>query len=164
MGLMLPGELSSLLNMLGYNWPESDESKLFGLGSSWHGFNGKFNSPIGAADGHAQTAASEGRGKGVDAFQAAWHEPKSPKENLVNGSVAASLIGGGLFVCAGVVIALKINVIIQLITLAIQIAQAIATAVVTFGASLAEIPIFKFITGLLVGELEDMAIGAVLGG
>ncbi|WP_433650306.1 hypothetical protein ACQP2C_28230 [Micromonospora zamorensis] len=74
------------------------------------------------------------------------------------------MIGAGLMVCAGIVLALKINVIVQLTLLAIQIAQAVATAAVTFGASLLEIPIFKLITGALIDQLLNMATEAVLGG
>ena len=38
MGLQLPGELISLLSMLGYNWPQADETKLFEMGNAWMGF------------------------------------------------------------------------------------------------------------------------------
>lgn len=75
-----------------------------------------------------------------------------------------NVISIGLMIAAGVVLALKIQVIVQLILLAIQIAQAIATAAVTFGASLLEIPIFKTITGFIVDQLINMAIEAVLNG
>jgi hypothetical protein len=62
------------------------------------------------------------------------------------------------------VLALKINVIVQLIMLAIEIAEALATAAPTFGASLAEIPIFKEITQLIIDQLINLALNAVLGG
>jgi hypothetical protein len=74
------------------------------------------------------------------------------------------MVGAGLMVCAGIVLALKINVIVQLTMLVIEIAQAIATAVVTFGASLLEIPLFKEITQLIIDQLLNMAIDKVLGG
>ncbi|MEE3920570.1 hypothetical protein V2I01_27060 [Micromonospora sp. BRA006-A] len=61
------------------------------------------------------------------------------------------LLGAGLIICAAIVLALKIAVIVQLAILAFEVAQAIATAVVTFGASLAEIPIFQIITREIVG-------------
>jgi hypothetical protein len=67
-------------------------------------------------------------------------------------------------VAAGVVLALKISVIVQLVMLAIQIAQAIATAVVTFGASLLEIPIFKMITSMILDQLLGFAMQALLNG
>ena len=64
--------------------------------------------------------------------------------------------------CAAIVLALKIAVIVQLAILAFQVAQAIATAVVTFGASLAEIPIFQIISREIVGALIDQVIGRLL--
>jgi hypothetical protein len=67
-------------------------------------------------------------------------------------------------ICSGVVLALKINVVVQLTLLAIEIAQAITTAVATFGASLLEIPIFKSITGLILEQLLAFATEAILGG
>ena len=58
---------------------------------------------------------------------------------------------------------MKINVIVQLTILLIQIIQAIATAAPTFGASLLEIPVFKKLTDIVLGVLIDQAIGVVLG-
>lgn len=40
MGLQLPGELRSLLSMLGYSWPEADETKLMEMGGAWLRFAG----------------------------------------------------------------------------------------------------------------------------
>lgn len=34
MGMELPGELRSLLGVLGYTWPEADETKLFEMGNA----------------------------------------------------------------------------------------------------------------------------------
>lgn len=164
MGLQLPGELRSLLSMLGYNWPEADEEKLYQMGNAWLGFAGKVGQPLGDADGHAQRVWSENQGEGIEAFQQAWGDAESPKTNLEDFITAANVIGAGLMVCAGIVLALKINVIVQLVMLAIEIAQAIAEAIVTFGASLLEIPIFKEITGMIVDELIDLALQAILNG
>lgn len=150
--------------MLGYNWPEGDEEKLFRMGQSWVGFSGDFIAPLGDVDSHAQRVWTENQGGGIDAFRNVWSGSDSPKTNLEDGSTAATMIGAGLFVCAGIVLALKINIIVQLISLAIEIAQAIATAVVTFGASLAEIPIFKEITSLIIDQLINLALEAILGG
>lgn len=38
MGLELPGELVSVLGVLGFSWPEADETKLFEMGNAWIGF------------------------------------------------------------------------------------------------------------------------------
>ncbi|MEV6343792.1 hypothetical protein [Actinoplanes sp. NPDC051851] len=164
MGLQLPSELVSVLGMLGYNWPEADETKLFEMGQAWVAFTEPLRTGVSDADAAAQLVWAGNEGSAVEAFQQRWNDPESAKGNLDDGATAATMIGAGLMVCAGIVLALKINVIIQLTLLAIEIAEAIATAVVTLGASLAEIPIFKMITELIVEQLTDLALNAVLGG
>lgn len=162
MGLQLPGELVSLLGMLGYNWPEADEEKLFELGSEWMNFSGSLQNVISRADSAAQQVWASNTGDDIAAFQKAWGEEDSPSAVLRDSTTGATVIGACFFVAAGVVLALKINVIVQLTILAVEIAQAIATAVATLGASLAEIPIFKEITGMIIDFLIDQAIGALL--
>jgi hypothetical protein len=164
MGLQLPGELISLLSMLGYTWPEADETKLFEMGNAWIGFPDRITAGLKDADVSAQQVWSGNQDSAIDAFQTSWQQPDSARTNLENGATAATLIGAGLMVCAGIVLALKINVIVQLILLAIEIAEAIATAAPTFGASLAEIPIFKEITQIIIDQLINLALNAVLGG
>jgi len=163
-GLQLPGELISLLSMLGYTWPEADEEKLFELGNHWTSYGGTLAGTVADADSAARSVWQHNRGDAVTAFQGAWTEAEAPAANLLDGADGATLIGIGLMVAAGIVLALKINVIVQLVLLAIEIAQAIATAVATFGASLLEIPIFKEITGLLINELINLALQALLDG
>ncbi|TDD38848.1 hypothetical protein E1287_04695 [Actinomadura sp. KC06] len=163
MGLQLPGELISLLGMLGFTWPEADETKLFELGSTWMDFSGKVQGVAADADGAAQQAMGANKGDDIEAFRKSWGGEDSPKSVLEDAAQGATLVGAAFFLCAGIVLALKINVIIQLIMLAIAIAQAIATAVVTFGASLAQIPIFKEIVRFAIEMLIDQAINALLG-
>jgi hypothetical protein len=163
-GLQLPGELVSFLSMLGYTWPQADETKLFEMGHAWLAFAGKHSGALGEVDTHAQQVWTDNKAEDIEAFRSAWTREDSPKSNLEDFATAANIIGAGLMVCAGIVLALKINVIVQLVLLAIQIAQAIATAVATFGASLAEIPIFKEIAKLVIDQLIDMALQAILNG
>jgi hypothetical protein len=164
MGLQLPGELIGLLGMLGYTWPEADETELFELGNTWVEFGSKLETITADADAIAQQVWSRNKGADFEAFQQAWTDPDAAVSNLRTAARSCTAAGIGLFIAAAVVLALKISVIVQLIVLAIQIAQAIATAVATFGASLLEIPIFKMITGAIIDILIDQAIGALLGG
>ncbi|MEU4522969.1 hypothetical protein AB0F52_30205 [Amycolatopsis sp. NPDC024027] len=163
-GIMLPPELSGLLNTLGFNWPLSNEGKLFDLGGQWSSFGDRLGPAAAEADGHAQQVLSTNSGKAVDRFGTFWSDGEAPKQNLDDGATASSLIGAGLYVCAGVVIALKTAVVVQLAMLAVEIAQAIATAVPTLGASLLEIPVFREITKLLLDQALNLAITAVLNG
>jgi hypothetical protein len=163
-GLQLPGELVSLLGELGFTWPEADEEKLVELGSAWLDFGAGLAAPLGQAGSGAQQVWSGNEGSAIASFQQAWTESDSPASNLDDAVTAATMVGAGLMVCAGIVLALKINVIIQLTMLAMEIIEAIATAAPTFGASLLEVPIFKEITQLLIDQLLNLAIDAVLGG
>ncbi|WP_211589018.1 hypothetical protein [Allorhizocola rhizosphaerae] len=130
----------------------------------WQEFAGTLRGPTEAATGHAQTVWQVNVSENVAAFEKAWQSQKGPVNNLNDAATVVELVGAGLMVCAGIILALKIAVIAQLVILAIQIAQAIATAAVTFGASLLEIPIFRSITKRILEALLDQAINKVLGG
>ncbi|WP_238015030.1 hypothetical protein KZZ52_33855 [Dactylosporangium sp. AC04546] len=164
MGLQLPGELVTILGMLGYDWPTSDEEELFYLGQLWLEFGPQLEASGAAALSSASGVWNSSSGDPIEAFRGWWNHGDSPFTAIQDGSTGATIAGAGLMVCAGIVLALKISVIVQLVILAIQIAQAIATAVATFGASLLEIPIFKMITSFIIDQLIDMAIQAVLNG
>jgi hypothetical protein len=164
MGLQPPGELVSLLGMLGYSWPEADEEKLFEMAQHWLDLSGTVTAISTEAQGHGSSVVAANAGEAIAAFQSRWSGQDAPITNLADGATAAQGVGLGLMVAAGVVLALKISVIVQLVMLAIQIAQAIATAVVTFGASLLEIPIFKMITSMILDQLLGFAMQALLNG
>jgi hypothetical protein len=161
-GLQLPAELISLLGMLGFNWPEADETKLFEMGQRWLAFSGTLQEIGGTSEAAASQVWMVNQGRDVTAFQDHWRGEDGPQPVLRDGSTAATLVGAGLMICGGIVLALKVNVIIQLAILAFQIAQAIATAVATLGASLAEIPIFKEITRFILDTLIDQVINILL--
>jgi hypothetical protein len=134
------------------------------MGGSWLDFTGKVDQPVSDANSHASQVWTQHKGAGIQAFQAKWNEKDAPHTNLLDGKTGGTIIGAGLMICSGIVLALKINVIIQLVQLAIEIFQAIATAPATFGASLAEIPVVKEITSRLVNLCISLAMNAVMGG
>lgn len=164
MGMQLPSELTSLLSMLGYDWPEPDETKLFDLGNTWTNLADQITGAIDQLEDAAHTVMDANISKDIDAFRSEWEDGESAVRNIADIGEPSNIISIGLMIAAGVVLALKLQMIVQLVTLAIQIAQAIATAVATFGASLLEIPIFKMITSMLIDQLLNMAIEAVLNG
>jgi hypothetical protein len=163
MGMQLPGELVTVLSVLGFQWPLGDEEKLFEMGQAWNSFAGTMRGETNATS-QAKTVWEVNTSDTTAAFEQAWQKANSPINNLDDAATVAELVGGGLMVCAGIILALKLAVIAQLVILAIQIAQAIATAVVTFGASLLEIPIFREITRRILDALLDKAIDKVLSG
>ncbi|MFF4894663.1 WXG100-like domain-containing protein [Micromonospora chersina] len=164
MGLELPGELRSLLGILGYTWPEADEVKLFEMGNAWIRFSGTLSGVVAEAHTGAATVWSSHTGQDITAFESWWNREDSPADSLRDGVTAAVLTGTGLIICGAIVLALKIAVIVQLVVLAIQIAQAIATAAVTFGASLLEIPIFQQLARTIVGNLVQEVIWKLIDG
>nr|WP_030156560.1 hypothetical protein [Glycomyces sp. NRRL B-16210] len=164
MGMQLPSELIGLLGMLGYDWPESDEESLFNLAGEWTGMADQLAGRVESLQSAARTLLENNQGAQVDAFQREWEAEESSPASLAEAGDPANVLNIGLTVMAGIVLTLKIQVIVQLAILAFQIAQAIAFAAVTFGASLAQIPIFKTITGIIIDQLMGLAIDKVLNG
>jgi hypothetical protein len=164
MGLTLPGECVTALGWIGLDWPTSDEEKLFHLGQSWVSFSSQLQSAGTAMEQSAQSVWTGNSGAAIDAFQKWWRAQDSAPSTLSTNSTASTVLGAGLFVCAAIVLALKVNVIVQLVILVVEVAQAIATAVATFGASLAEVPIFKIATQKIVELLIDQVVNMLLGG
>lgn len=161
--MTLPGELERLLNDLGFNWPEIDEERLFELGGSWSSYGGQLQTISADAQRAAQEVWSGNSGPAIEAFKARWEHEKSPAQILHKGATAGHVLGAILMVCAAVVLALKINVIIQLTILLMEILEAIATAPETFGASLLEVPVFKEIQQMVINAIINEAINAILG-
>jgi len=162
-GLTLPGELASLLNDMGYTWPIVDEEKLFQLGQHWQTHASTLDGIHADAVAVATRAWTDNRGEAIDAFTAAWNDEESAAAVLRDGVTAAQVVGACLFACAAIVLALKINVIVQLTILLVEIIQAIASAAPTFGASLLEIPVFKKLADIAINLIISMAMEAILG-
>jgi hypothetical protein len=163
MGLQLPGELVEVLGLIGLNWPEADEEKLFELGTAWLQVAGGMQSVAGQAETAASQVWQENSGDAITAFKSYWSE-HGPGPALGISADAATILGAGLIVYAAIVLGLKINMIVQLVILAIEIAEAIATAGPTFGASLLEVPVFQQLTRTIVENLIWEVIGAIIGG
>lgn len=157
-GIELPDQLVTLLSDLGYLWPDADETRLTQLAHTWIGFQDNLDGL--AADAHkaAERVWTDNRGADIDAFRAAWLESENPLDTLRKDAAGVVLVGALIVVCALVVLVLKIWVTVQLVLLAIAIVQALATAEITFGASLAEIPVFKEISGRIIDGLISRAL------
>jgi hypothetical protein len=164
MGMQLPGELIGLLGILGYDWPESDEESMFNLAGEWTGMADKVAERVEGLQAAARTLLEGNSGAHIDAFQKEWEAEESSPASLAKAADPANQLNIGLTVMAAIVTALKIQVIVQLALLAAQIAWALATAPLTFGASLAQIPIFKTITGLIIDQLMGMATNRIMNG
>jgi hypothetical protein len=164
MGMQLPHELVEILSLLGFTWPEGDETKLLGLGQTWTGLSGQLDGHVETANTAAAAVWTGNKSETVDAFQAKWTGDASPAHRLTQGATGADIIGAGVMVCAGIVLALKVNVIVQATLTIIAIAEAIAAAFVTFGASAALVVVLREACKRVLDWLLGEAIGKVLGG
>ena len=72
MGLQLPSELTMFLQMVGYNWPQADETKLFEMGQKWSGFSSTLNEVMTAADTKASQVWDQNAGQDIQAFSDHW--------------------------------------------------------------------------------------------
>lgn len=162
MGLQLPGGLASFLQILGYTWPESDETKLFEMGRRWSDFSGTLREIAGSGDRAASAVWNDNTGADISAFQGHWGGQDGPSRVIADTSTASTLVGTGMTIFSAIVLALKVQVIVQLTILAIQTAQAIAAAPATFGASLSWIPIYQQISRRIVGQLINQVITQLL--
>jgi hypothetical protein len=161
-GIRLPDWAERLLNDLGYQWPEISEGNLFELGGLYTQHSVTLADHRGRAHGHALQLTSANAGQSVDAFGDKWRQRQEPHDNLDIAQKASTGAGIGMYGAAAIVIGLKIYTIVQLVILAVEIFEAIATAPETFGGSLAEIPVFKEIQGMLINLGINEAINALL--
>jgi hypothetical protein len=162
MGLELPSLLANTLEGLGYHWTNTDENGLSAMGDTWADFTGTPQTHASTVNDHIEGALSSNQGEGIDAMNAVWSEKDAAHQNLSVGGTGAARVGAGLQICAIVVLALKANVIVQVVNLLIEMAQAFAEALATFGASLLEIPIFKEFAQKALGLIQNTAVNAVM--
>lgn len=163
MAVMLPGELAHFLQLLGFEWPEGNEDKVFQYGNAWLGFGGELGQLAGQSGQATAEVVQANQGVGIDAFRKAMDDHEGPTLVSRDMAMGVSIGGGVLYLMAGAIIALKIAVIIQLVQFAITVAQAIAAAVPTAGASMSIIPIAKIIAQKAIEFAINLAIEKLLG-
>jgi hypothetical protein len=161
MGLELPGWLTEPLGWIGLIWPQADEEKLFADGQVWITFGSTLRGQAQDANNTAQKVWTDNHGDSINAFEKWWNADDGPAKNLEDEAIAAELIGAGLIAMAAITLALKIAFIVQLVILAVEVAQAIATAFVSFGATTAEIPGFVAATRVICRELINKVVSMV---
>jgi hypothetical protein len=164
MGMQLPEEIREFLAIVGFNWPAGDETKLLELGQAWTGLSGSIDAHVDQAHLAASDVWRGNMSEMVEAFRAKWEGESGPASRLTQGATGADIVGAGLMVCAGIVLALKINVIVQVTITLISIATAVASAFVTFGASAAVVPLLREACKRILDYLLGEAVGKVIGG
>ncbi|BBH65121.1 hypothetical protein ACTI_18060 [Actinoplanes sp. OR16] len=163
MTIELPVELTEPLGWVGLTWPQADEDRLHADGLAWIEHGTRLRRHLAEADAAARRVWMENEGASVEAFEQWWNGPEGPGRHLTDAATAVELIGAGLIAMAGVTVALKTAYIAQLTILSFQVGQAVATAFVSAGATLAEIPVFVAATRLACRELIHRSLQMVEG-
>lgn len=112
MGMMLPNELIWIMDKLDYSWPDLDEEDLFAAGRLTNTLRDELEEIIRRADEQVTLEVrNAATGKAADAYAAAWETNRDQHLNQLLDVLFPVQIGldGG----AGVVVALKTKVIIQ---------------------------------------------------
>ncbi|WP_306323314.1 toxin glutamine deamidase domain-containing protein [Streptomyces sp. CC224E] len=160
--MMLPDELAWLLEMLGFDWPTANEDHMMQCAATWRDFGAQVADIQTAAVKSAGNVTSDNYGEAVDAFVEKWQDFSGGSGYLDDARQAAEVIAQVFDVAAILIIGMKIAVIIQLTVLAIQIAVAAATAVVTFGISGAASAALTQVTRVAVRKILKEAAQALL--
>ncbi|MGN6606874.1 MAG: hypothetical protein ACTHMS_07675 [Jatrophihabitans sp.] len=155
----LPGFLIPPLSWIGVHWPDVDEFQLLEIANNWSGMSGDALSIAQKAEQTAKMVAGmdsqDVSDSDIAAFTDWFYGDDGPLKRLSDDSVGSDLIRLSCYVMAGVVIALKIYCVIQLVQLLIEVLSALAAAWATFGASTASIPGFiLFVRGLVEAAIE----------
>lgn len=162
--LTLPGFVVTAMNDLGaVDVPNGDICGMLKTGTAWTGHGIQSAKPPQEALAAAQQVWQDNKGADVEAFQKAFTSPQAPHANLADASTGAKGIGVGVMSCAGIVAALMVADIAQIMAMLVEIAQAVASAFVTFGGSLLEILGIKEITSAGLKVAVNTAATAVMG-
>ncbi|MDO5286294.1 MAG: hypothetical protein Q4G45_05660 [Actinomycetia bacterium] len=163
MSVMLPPELSKFLGMIGFEWPEGDEDKIFDWAQRWTAYAGEVDTLVTSLRGARDGIAAENQGPALEAYTKAFSQENGVDDVTKNLAVAGNITGGCLMLIGAAVIALKIAFVVNLVSFAIQVASAIAAAVPTAGASMSWIPIARLIAQKAIEFAINLGIEKLLG-
>jgi len=161
MALTLPGELVWVLDLLGFEWPRLDEDAINQAAQIMRQFEEDLNAAIDAADANVQDAYASVTGSFARAHADAWDEERSGSLRQLSELIGPAATGVDLF--ADAVVALKLKVIAELVITAAQIAVAIASAFVTFGAGAAVQAAILVARKKAIDIVTDMMVDAAVG-
>ena len=159
MGMVLPGGLAWVLNLIGINWPNIDEDQLREAATTLRGLGSDLDSHGDEAKSEIEQMLHVNTGQSMDNFNALWQKVISG--HLPQLKEGLNLLGTALDASAVVIEGMKVAAIVQLGILAAEIISDQAEAFVTFGASEALIPIQTEVTSQIVKAALKQAVDAV---
>lgn len=169
MGLVLPGALAWVLDMIGIEWPNIDEDELRSGATQLRQLAGELTSNTGDAKSQIEQMLQNNSSDSLQAFDAIWQ--KLAAGHLPQLGSGLKAIAVALDASAGLVVGMKTGAIVQLGILAGEILADQAAAPFTFGASEAAIPgevevtsqIVKQIFKQVANQVEQALLNAVEG-
>jgi hypothetical protein len=137
--MQLPSEVTWVLDLLGFSWPDADEDKLFECATVWRNFAEAVNQANSRGSMAANEVTSANSGEAVEGFTKEWgtfNGSAGGGDNyLRDAAMAAEVIAVAFDAAALAVIAAKIAVIVQLVITAVELIAAQAAAPFTLGLS-----------------------------
>jgi hypothetical protein len=163
MGIDIPDAVKWLTPIVvGASWPEGDEDKLWAMRDAWEAAAKAVGEVL--ADGNAASTAALGcmSGETSKKFEEHWKKYTEGDAYLVNLQQLCTDLAAGCDNAALGIEYTKLSIIASLIILAAQIAMMIASAVATFGASTAGIPIAQAATRVTVQMVFQQLIRQII--
>ncbi|MDH6137404.1 uncharacterized protein YukE [Kitasatospora sp. MAA4] len=164
MAIELPGEVVTMLQFIGVNWPNVNEDKVRELATHIREFADNVDGTHQKATGTVNAMAADYQGSSYEALVSNWaHLSSSHMTDLVN---ACHTVATALDAAAGVIVTMKMQAIGELIALAVTFAADQAAAVATFGLAEAGMALIvegaEQVTDYLEQQLEQYIIGQVI--
>jgi hypothetical protein len=169
MGLVLPGALAWVLDMIGIEWPNIDEDELRSGATQLRQLAGELTSNTGDAHSSIEQMLRNNSSDSLTVFEGLWQ--KLAAGHLPQLAEGLKAIAVALDASAVLVVGMKTGAIVQLGILAAEIIADQAAAPFTFGASEAAIPgeveitsqIVKQIFKQIANQVEQALLNAVEG-
>ncbi|MFC8715843.1 WXG100 family type VII secretion target [Kitasatospora sp. NPDC057198] len=153
MAIELPGEVVELLSFFGINWPTVNEDKVREFAAHVREFAQNVESSHQESTATVQQLGEAYEGASYEALLARW---ASVSDQHLNELVqACHVVAEALDVAAGVIVAMKVETIAELVALAAALVADQAAAVATFGLAEAAVLAIEQAAKRLINYLEQ---------
>lgn len=163
MSITLPGALTMFTQMIGFTFPEGQETEILAWAQKWQSFADAVTKLVETTQKASDVVRENNRGAAVDAFQRNFEGDNSATDVSKNLSKAAKITGTCLLVIGAAILVLKIISIVDLSVFCAKYWAAIAAIPATYGASLGWIPPAQAICKSAVQLAIETAAKKVLG-
>lgn len=147
--------------VLGGEWPDGDEDKVWEMAEAWSSASTSVTDCVNNATDSVNGLLANYQGPAADALRSFWAERQAAIAELAQACDELAQY------CDGTALQIqytKLSIIANLLILVATIISLIAAAVATFGASTAGIPIAQQVTAMTVRELIKQLLLAILKG